>query len=115
MESVSLMTDDSYQSTPGLSESELMAELYRQISSSNLSNSRRLHDLRRAARTTLRVNHLLKGTSAHVDYGLFSGGYGVQQSGQTTSVPHYSAPRQFETPRNNRNLQNYFSGGSICP
>jgi hypothetical protein len=71
--------------------------------------------LRRTARTTPRVNVLLEGTSAHVDYGLASGGYGVQQSGRPTSVPHYSAPRM-QTPSSNRNLQNDFnSPESISP
>jgi hypothetical protein len=85
-----------------------MDELNRQTPSTNSSESRRLHDLRRAARTTPRVNALLEGTSAHVDYGLASGGYGVQQSGRPTSVPHYSAPRM-QTPSSNRNLQNDFN------
>jgi hypothetical protein len=42
--------------------------------------------MRRAARTTPRVNSLLEGTSAHVDHALASGGYGVQQSGKFTSI-----------------------------
>jgi hypothetical protein len=109
------MTDDSYQSTPGLSESELTAKLGRQTTSTNSEERRRLHELRRAARTSPRVNELLKGTSAHIDYRLGSDGYGVQQSSRPTSLPHYSAPRQFGTPNSNRNLQNDFSSGSISP
>ena len=63
MDEVSFMTDDSsyrsFQSTPALSEAELMSVLG--PPSTNSSESKRLHNLRRAARTTPRVNQLLKG------------------------------------------------------
>jgi hypothetical protein len=100
MDLVSFMTDDS----TSLSGSELMAWLDRQTFSSDSSESQRLHEMRRAARTTPAVNRLLVGASAHVDYGLASGGYGVQQSGRPTSMPHYTAPRQFD---------NFFSKKSV--
>ena len=85
MDEISFMTDDSsYKSTPALSEAELMSVLG--TPSTNSSESKRLHNLRRAARTTPRVNQLLEGTSAHVDYTLASGGYGVQASDRSTSL-----------------------------
>ena len=67
MDEVSFMTENSFQSTPALSEAKVMSELGRQTPSTNSSESKRLHNLRRAARTTPRVNQLLEGTSAHVD------------------------------------------------
>jgi hypothetical protein len=73
-----------------------MAWLDQQTFSSDSSGSKQLHEMRRAARTTPRANRLLEGTFAHLDYGLASGGYGVQQSGRPTSMPHYTAPRQFD-------------------
>jgi hypothetical protein len=85
-----------------------MAWLDQQTFSSDSSGSKQLHEMRRAARTTPRVNRLLEGTSAHVNYGLASGGYVVQQSGRPTSMPHYTAPRQFDhlyTPSGYVNLE----------
>ena len=56
MDEVSFMTESSFQSAPALSEDDLMAELGRRTPSTNSSESKRLHNLRRAARTTPRVN-----------------------------------------------------------
>ena len=117
------MTDDSciyrrdFQSTPALSEAELMSVLG--TPSTNSSESKRLHNLRRAARTTPRVNHLLEGTSAHVDYTLASGGYGVQASDRSTSLQRLEVMdnlrRDFPTPSNNRNLGHDLTAESISP
>jgi hypothetical protein len=106
--------------TPSANHAQLMAELG--TPSTNSSESRRMHEIRRQARTTLRVNALLEGTSAHVDYTLDSGGYGVQQSGRPTSMPHYTEPRQidrFYTPSGYRNLSQDLrsppTSGSVSP
>jgi hypothetical protein len=119
MDEISFLTDDSssYKSTPALSEAELMSVLG--PPSTNSSESKRLHNLRRAARTTPRVNHLLEGTSAHVDYTLASGGYGVQASDRSTSLQRLDVMnnlrRDFATPSSNRNLGHDFSAESISP
>ena len=88
--------------------------------STNSSESKLLHNLRRAARTTPRVNQLLEGTSAHVDYTLASGGYGVQQpSDRSTSLQRLdfmeNLRRDFTTPSNNRNLGHDLTAESISP
>ena len=119
MDEVSFMTESSFQSTPALSENELMAELGRRTPSTNSSESKRLHNLRRAARTTPRVNQLLQGTSAHVDYSLASGGYGVQASDRSTSLQRLefmdNLRRDFPTLSSNRNLGHDFTAESISP
>ena len=62
---------------------------------------------------------MLEGTSAHVDYTLASGGYGVQASDRSTSLQRLSVMhdlrRDFATPSSNKNLGHDFSAESISP